>query len=1440
VQGVLVGQLEFPSHCGAVCFRVPAPAAVAVSSFSAAAVAAVALLPAPQFAMASELSGSAVSPLVVSGHKAPFIFIRRVGDRDVQHVLQWDRSGRRPNSNGVFGWVKCLRNCSSDAALPADYFRIHVCGHNPCTADYPASKYGHLPPPLAHGRVSKLLIESDAWPECEPECELSAPLAAVSPPLHPPLPPPAGPAPASPGGLPESSHAAAVAADVDAPAIVAETIVAAAPSPGGLAESSPAAAVAADVDAPVIVAETIFASDQARAMLARAEAVGQPRRLTGTLELVAFCCLRKRRLVVQLVDGWVDIMAVFAPSLVDATWHAEPFPVELFLCRWAHARKQWELAAWNNASHFMAGMHVPCVDVEAVVGTSAVAEGLRRGYIVFETVCDGDCGLDALTMADGTQRTAANRLRLRLAIRDVLTVHAGSPLWADIVEATQEVDVPGVALPDGVGPVHPAGSSQPMPRGRGAKADAKAPAVAVATPADAKAPAVAVATPAPTVLSHAAVTAGTSAGGAPVQGTPATRGPEAPAAPVPATGAPLQPLADLVARDAPAAVLVEAVRWATGLPNPTADMVQRLCRCLTDDHASELVDLHRKSLQETAVAVSAKGRVVAGVRPRRTYKQTLMWQRLADARAFIEWAATRGIDHRTSKLGKELRQFVLAAAGGNLSRVQANEGRRYMVRALKLFREGGVATDVARRRGARVVAVGAPLRQRKRRLGLQGRPQKAGLVKELLFEWFCSIKRSVKGRLPAVVVLTKARMLMEEFVAEHLRRGRVAPAAVVSSSWLTRWKRHYGVSLRQPNRRWKVSRPVLKDRLRIGWSNVLRVRKLIALVHGYDPVVEDFDQSPFHMNESGSRGRGTLALRGCPSVPLKECHAATRERYTANTMTTSSEARARQIPPLEILFKAKGGGSRMLPALRDAIPPWAPWLAVAASPSGSYSEAEVLDYMERHLEPMHPGRDWRILLVDSYRAQLTDPVRHLAWHRGYVLVVHGGGTTGVVQPNDTDLHGELKAQYCALEMAELLEQQRLRGHGAVPHARKSDVVCWLATVWAQPELHVAAVAGYKKTGLANALDGSEDNLMCREAKEFWDELRMAAIRAELLRTVEVEYAEGRLAWNFADVSSLVVPFPRTGTPADNQPDDEGSEPPNEPDDASDQSDDGDDGGHGAGGGIGAGGSAVAEPADGGDAGGSVVTEPPPSHTLAPCDAPALSHADADRAQVHQYNLDVLHTVAEQLRTVGQDRLLIAVEAAIHAEERRAHGRGQADPAIAAALVRNRDANLSMVMDGRSLMVKLAEERQRNQVTLAELRKEQARLDEQRVALQRATTVVECFNAVKSFDAADFGQGHPRGGTRDHKRARMQVLERLRSRSAPLPAELANDWEWFKVNWDDARLRRLHSSRRDAWGSIFRDIILELLDKTKKGEPDVLAKWMAQECREYLAMPVLRI
>eukprot|EP00969_Alexandrium_andersonii_P099923 4407506-Alexandrium_andersonii.AAC.1 len=66
------------------------------------------------------------------------------------------------------------------------------------------------------------------------------------------------------------------------------------------------------------------------------------------------------------------------------------------------------------------------------------------------------------------------------------------------------------------------------------------------------------------------------------------------------------------------------------------------------------------------------------------------------------------------------------------------------------------------------------------------------------------------------------------------------------------WRKAYSVRLRCPNTRFKVSMATFRERVRIMWLNVLRVRTRCQLVHGYDPVIEGADQKLLHFNESGS------------------------------------------------------------------------------------------------------------------------------------------------------------------------------------------------------------------------------------------------------------------------------------------------------------------------------------------------------------------------------------------------------------------------------------------------------------------------------------------------------------------------------------------------------------------------------------------------------------
>ncbi len=602
--------------------------------------------------------------------------------------------------------MDCLRNQSDVDALPAGDFRIHVCGHDPCTANYPASKYGALPPPLAHGKVLRLCSESES-PIMPPGCPPPLPPPPDDPPPLPPPPddPPPLPPPPDAPGLPPPPDAAGGGPAAVAAAADSTTVTPAAacdqPSNSGREEQvriCPASAadeavcgepvvtvsLASAADEVVVVAESaVVDSRQAIAMLARAEAVGQPRECTGTLDFVAFCVARKQRLYLHLLEGCVEVMELFAPSLVDASWVQQSRKVEVFACRYDRCKRQWELATFSDTSHYMVGLLAPTCCEIAVPGTSAVAEGLRRGFVVLDTVCDGDCGIDALCVVDGVPRTLANRMAIRRDIREVLVSKAGDPRWKDVLAATAECSF---------APVQQAPAPKPSPcEGRVAEPP---------TANECQARGRGLGTCASELLAASALP---PAAGSASECSPRGRGcgahAEEPALCQPAASPPPEEAStaeSLAALGQPIPELEAAVRWATGLPNPKASMVHQLCSGMPREHAEELVNLHKDFIQQTVNAATgaANRKGKPAVLLKRVYRSRFIHQRLADGRAFMAWVAGRGIDCRAAVAKKQIRQFIRASTTETLTEKAMHRASTYMLRAWRLALQGASAVAV--------------------------------------------------------------------------------------------------------------------------------------------------------------------------------------------------------------------------------------------------------------------------------------------------------------------------------------------------------------------------------------------------------------------------------------------------------------------------------------------------------------------------------------------------------------------------------------------------------------------------------------------------------------------------------------------------------------------------------------------------------------------------
>ena len=130
-------------------------------------------------------------------------------------------------------------------------------------------------------------------------------------------------------------------------------------------------------------------------------------------------------------------------------------------------------------------------------------------------------------------------------------------------------------------------------------------------------------------------------------------------------------------------------------------------------------------------------------------------------------------------------------------------------------------------------------------------------------------------------------------------------------------------------------------------------------------------------------------------------------------------------PFCEMMFKAAPDG-RVCAQLQEYIRSrgFPDWFSVTTAPKGSYREQDVIAFLRRHLEEWTPERDWRICLADDFSAHKTINVRRLCWSRGYVIVIHGGGATPVVQTPDTDLNEHVRKAYGEREGLMLLEKMR--------------------------------------------------------------------------------------------------------------------------------------------------------------------------------------------------------------------------------------------------------------------------------------------------------------------------------------------------------------------------------------------------------------------------------
>ena len=582
--------------------------------------------------------------------------------------------------------------------------------------------------------------------------------------------------------------------------------------------------------------------------------------------------------------------------------------------------------------------------------------------------------------------------------------------------------------------------------------------------------------------------------------------------------------------------------------------------------------------------------------------------------------------------------------------------------------------------------------------------------------------------------------------------------------------------------------------------------------------VDNFDQKPFHLCEAGSRAALTLDFKGAREISLKEIHSQTRARWTANTLCTSDKLRAAKGLHLEILFK---GGDGVLRASEDFIrtePVVASCgfpLSVATSDSGSYRLEHLLSYLEKSLV-RGPGDDgrWRILMCDAYAPHFNEAIAKLAWQHRYVVIMIGGGATGVVQVNDTHLHGPLSKEYMSLEMAEAFAKLQADPDGC-PGRTREQCITDLVILWRRAGLHLRASEGFKQNMLTSALTGSEDHLASSEVAAFWEQLKMSPHRSRIVDEVCSEYEAGRAEWDYEIVQAKIERFPVRGhldTYAEGQEDEGGDA--DVPEAAWRDQEGSADGPY------------IPSPAGSDNEGARRPTRQRGTSValdesqkkevertlakIAVCDQAVASFAEKGEMgvcmQINKVRARVLKEGAggsqvdsHVAQTVRRQELLSrdldAQRMAREGERRRAH---EAERKASATAMATLDARVK----------RLVEQEHRCAGSVAA-----AAAKSKRLALELA---------AKSFLAVDMGQGSLTAGGERHKKNRLEMMNRVFALGDEPSLEVQTDWTNWSHRFDDTGKKK-HGMR---WGSTLKSWMEELLQQLSEGDSGAALRFRA--------------
>ena len=168
-----------------------------------------------------------------------------------------------------------------------------------------------------------------------------------------------------------------------------------------------------------------------------------------------------------------------------------------------------------------------------------------------------------------------------------------------------------------------------------------------------------------------------------------------------------------------------------------------------------------------------------------------------------------------------------------------------------------------------------------------------------------------------------------------------------------------------------------------------------------------------------------------------------------------------------------------------------------------------------------PRRRRVLYLLDWFAPHQSQKLKDIVHEAGHAILLIGGHLTSLVQVEDTHLHGPMTMLYKRRETASAMQQLRIRPD-KLPSTSRQTVMERAYDAYMDVD-HSSCSHGFVANGIANALDGSQDDELTPEVLPFWTDLDMDSVRRRIKAEVDEALSHGRVT-RFEDYATLLEEY----------------------------------------------------------------------------------------------------------------------------------------------------------------------------------------------------------------------------------------------------------------------------------------------------------------------------